>query len=90
MVVEFLERDDSARLHSQTINDRRTPTGRIRRHRQDHRLAFAVRLAERTRPPSRRRCVLAGGLNPENVREAIDIIHPAAVDVASGIESSLE
>lgn len=30
--------------------------------------------------------VLAGGLNPENVAQAIHLVRPAAVDVASGIE----
>ena len=32
--------------------------------------------------------VLAGGLTPENVSEAIRIVRPAAVDTASGVESA--
>lgn len=35
-----------------------------------------------------KRLILSGGLTPANVRRAIQETHPAAVDVASGVESS--
>jgi len=44
-------------------------------------------LSEFVRRNSARKFVLAGGLTPRNVSEAIRIVRPSAVDVAGGVES---
>ncbi len=48
-----------------------------------HDWTLSLKIAEETRLP----LILAGGLKPENVQEAIRIVSPYAVDTASGVES---
>ena len=55
-------------------------TGKV----HDWRLSKQVREAIHSKP-----LVLAGGLKPENVKDAIRVVQPYAVDVSSGVESQL-
>ncbi|MCP5026566.1 MAG: phosphoribosylanthranilate isomerase [Actinomycetia bacterium] len=48
---------------------------------------FDWRVLERA-PVAHRRLILAGGLNSENVADAIGAVRPWGVDVASGVESA--
>ena len=49
--------------------------------------AFDWSLAARAKTVTDRPIILAGGLTPENVQEALEAVRPFAVDVASGVES---
>lgn len=39
-------------------------------------------------PHTNRTMILAGGLNPSNVRHAVDVVNPDIVDVSTGVETN--
>ncbi len=53
-------------------------------------IPFDWKAAQRTLAESGKpsHLVVAGGLNPENVREAITLLHPWGVDVVTGVEAA--
>jgi len=49
---------------------------------------FNWELATQAKRLTTRPLILAGGLTPENVTDALEAVHPYAVDVSSGVEAS--
>jgi phosphoribosylanthranilate isomerase len=49
---------------------------------------FDWKLAAEFKAKTDKPIVLSGGLNPENVAQAVEAVHPYAVDVSSGVESA--
>jgi len=73
--VEFAEHADMLVLDSRT-EDRLGGTG------ETHDWSISRRIATAVKVP----VILAGGLNPENVAEAIETVRPAGIDANSGLE----
>ncbi|MCD1295834.1 phosphoribosylanthranilate isomerase [Methanocella sp. CWC-04] len=64
------------------ILDSRTP-GRLGGTGNVHDWNISKEIVKKVKSP----VILAGGLNPENVKEAIEKVHPYAVDANSGLEN---
>lgn len=64
-----------------TLDTGNRATGQVGGTGQTHDWSVSRRVVESTSLP----IILAGGLNPENVEEAIRTVHPYAVDVNSGV-----
>jgi phosphoribosylanthranilate isomerase len=77
--VETANTFDAILLDS-SVSGKYGGTGKV----HDWGLSKRVREAIHSKP-----LVLAGGLKPENVKDAIRIVQPYAVDVSSGVESQL-
>jgi phosphoribosylanthranilate isomerase len=60
-------------------------TGEIGGTGKEHDWRISKELVERVKKP----VILAGGLTPENVGNAIELVQPYAVDVSSGVESKV-
>lgn len=49
---------------------------------------FNWQLATQVKAVTEKPIILAGGLTPSNVKDALELVHPYAVDVSSGVECS--
>lgn len=49
-------------------------------------LTFDWKIALEARKRLSRPVILAGGLNPENCREAVELVQPRGIDISSGVE----
>jgi phosphoribosylanthranilate isomerase len=79
-----VRRAQEAALHADAILlDSQTST-RIGGTGQTHDWGISARIVNAVAKP----VILAGGLKPENVRQAIETVHPFAVDVNSGVEAA--
>jgi phosphoribosylanthranilate isomerase len=80
LAVEISERVDALLLDSGNPNLKIKElggTGRV------HNWKLSRQIRERSKCP----VFLAGGLKPENVRQAIEAVHPFAIDVCSGVRT---
>lgn len=80
--LERAERMAEGPLHALVLDTRRQ--GRTGGTGAVHDWSLSARIREALAPLP---VILAGGLNPENVAEAVRIVRPYAVDVASGVET---
>ncbi|HDN83587.1 MAG TPA: phosphoribosylanthranilate isomerase [Candidatus Altiarchaeales archaeon] len=78
-VKEYAEISDFILLDTK-VNSATGGTGKV------HDWNISKRIRDELYP---KRVILAGGLKPENVREAIKKVKPYAVDVSSGVESKI-
>ncbi len=65
-------------VHSTQESPRYGGTGQVNNWDTAKRLVEAVRI----------RTFLAGGINPDNVQQAIELVHPYGVDLCSGVEAA--